>query len=139
MCAHNTHLFRSRSFLGDPAPYTEGQLWYLYNEFGASPRDLAHYALTPDVYKAQVVEQVATMNPKALQDALISPYSDYYSDYVVVIEPSAAWRGTPTKMIASRRIFEMLGGEALLPLIPGKLGHDARCWIPHSISGAPAA
>jgi hypothetical protein len=131
VCAHNIHIFCSRSFLGDSAPYTESELWHLYNEFGASPRDLANYAPEPGNYKARVAEQVREMNSETLRNALISPHSDYYSDLVAVIEPSAASRGLPTKMIASRRIFEMLGGEALLPLIPGKHGHDAHWWIPH--------
>jgi hypothetical protein len=114
VCTHNAHIFRSRSFLGEPAPYTEGQLWYLYNEFGASPRDLANYALDPRSYETQVVEQVRSLNPRALRDILISPDSDRYSDLLTVIDPSENSRALRVKTIASRRISEMLDEHGLL-------------------------
>ena len=113
MCAHNTHIFRSRLFLGKSAPYTEGQLWYLYNEFGASPRDLVNYALNPRSYEAQVAEQVQRINPRALRKTLHFPDSDDGSDLLTVIDPSENSRAVRVRTIASRRISEMLDGYGL--------------------------
>ena len=63
---HNNHVFCSRSFLGNAAPHTERRLWYLFNEYGATPRTLANYADTPAQYEDEVTAQVDSMLPHVL-------------------------------------------------------------------------
>ena len=104
---HNTHIFRSRSFLGDGAR-TERQLWYLYNEYGAAPRALATYAGKSAFYKAEVTKQVDAIAPHVLQQALQSQDSDKSSHLIVVIDTLPNSRIFPAKSIASRHIFAML-------------------------------
>ena len=103
----------SRSFLGNAAPHTESQLWYLYNEFGASPRALANYADKPEIYENEVETQVQSINPQTLRHSLVSQDSDESSHLIIVVDPHPDSRLKSTKTFASQRIFRMLWDKHL--------------------------
>ena len=111
MNIRDTDIFRSRSFLGESAPHSECQLWYLFNEYGASPRALVDHAREPAEYEAEVARFIA---PHTFQRSLSSPDSDQHSDLIVVMDPSPTSRSGCAKTIASRRVFEMLWDKYLV-------------------------
>jgi hypothetical protein len=104
---HRTHAFCSRPFIGTGS-YTERQLWHLYNEFGASPKDLATYASDPTAYESLVQQKLWTMNPDHLLRIFRGPRSGDVSHHVVIIQPSPTTRGFFETKIASRRVFELI-------------------------------
>jgi hypothetical protein len=108
MGIRDTHVLCSRSFLGDPAPYDERQLWDFFWEYGGSPRALADHALDPDDYKDKVAAQVQALNPTVMWDLFHSPYSDDRFDLVAVIQPSDDSRFVRSRSFASKRVFEMI-------------------------------
>jgi hypothetical protein len=88
--------------------YSEHQLWYLHDEFGASPRNLAFYASDPADYEDLVLEEIATINPVDLEHILGDPRSGRVSHYVFIIKPSPATRTCFKRMVASQRVFELI-------------------------------
>ena len=108
MDIHDTHVLCSRSFLGNPAPYDERQLWDFFWEYGGSPKALADHALDPDDYKDEVAKQVQALNPAVIQELFLSPFSDDRFDLVAVIEPSDNDRSVRSRSFASKRVFEMV-------------------------------
>ena len=108
MGVHRAHIFCSRSFLGDSAPYTERQLWAFYSEYGGTPRALADYALDSTDYEIKLAKQIQAMNPTVMWDVLNSPYFDDRFDLVVVVEPTDDSRAARSKSFASRPVFQKL-------------------------------
>ena len=105
---HNPHVFCSRPFIGTMDSYTERQLWCLYNEFGANPRDLALYASNPTGYEGLILDKISKIDPRKLRYAIHNPDIEDASHSILIIEPSSTRRGVPEKRIASRRVFELL-------------------------------
>ena len=107
MGVHKAHIFCSRSFLGDSAPYAEDKLWDFYYEYGGTPRALIDYALDPTDYKTKVAEQIQALNPDALWGAFTSTYLDERFDLVVAVESQGTSHATRTHTIASKPVFQM--------------------------------
>ena len=92
------------------------QFLRFYNEFGASPRDLAIYASDPAAYDGLVVEEIMAIKPADLR--YISQNPAPISHRVFTIEPSPIGRDRFEKRIASRRVFELLWEEHLWSRVP---------------------
>jgi len=102
--ATNTHISRSRPFL---SPGTERQLWFLCEEYGASPRVLAKFACNPLAYNELIVREVISLSPTALHNVLRSPFL-LDSPHLLLMDPSPNSRFGLEKRVASRRIAKML-------------------------------
>ena len=104
---HNAHVFCSRPYLGK-GTYAERQLWYLHDEFGASPRALAEYAADPGTYETRLHKEIEKMTAESLPKIFRDPGAYQPSHYIVTIQPSPTNRGRTANRIASRRVFEIL-------------------------------
>jgi len=105
---HNIHYFCSRPFLGLlRGPHDESELSYLYNEYRASPRELAIYASKPEELKVRIFEQVMRMGPDNLRHTLQNPECDDSAHLITRVEPSSL-RSLATKTIASPGAFKLL-------------------------------
>ena len=100
-----THIFRSRSFLG---AHTKRQLWYLYHEFGGSPRVLAAQANKPETYEKRILSEIQRIDPANLLSIFREPELHRSSRYICTVFPSSNDRRTPVTTVASRRVFRLL-------------------------------
>jgi len=94
--------------LGEGGPYEEQELMYLFDVYGASPRELSMTSGNPDALHEVVVEQVMQMTLPAIRTALGSSDVDYSSHHITRIEPSHNSRGIAEKTIASQFILKLL-------------------------------
>ena len=111
MGVRKTHIFCSRSFLGEAPPYTEQQLWHLHNVYGASIKVMATDARNPRSYEGCVAHQVRGLNPQAVMAAHESKYTDDSSNLFIVIEPSPTSRTESTRSMPTKGLFKIFYGE----------------------------
>ena len=97
-------LFCSRSFFGASGR----QLMHLYNEFGASPRELRLHADKPSGYQARLIAEIKKTPYGQLPAMLEDPSGHKASPLFVVTEPSPDRRDIFTKRIASKHVFDLL-------------------------------
>ncbi|KAF9647700.1 hypothetical protein BDM02DRAFT_3129593 [Thelephora ganbajun] len=102
-----SEVLQARPFLGTN-PHTECQLWYLRNEFGASPRNLDLYGDVPAEYEALVRQEIADISPEQLRYVFLNPKSRRHSHYIITAEPSPTDRFIPVMNVVSRHVFELL-------------------------------
>jgi len=100
------HILRSHSFLNPHA--TERQLWYLYHEFGASPRDLTQCVTRPNSYELKLTQKIQHLNPGDLPAIFKDPGSCSVSDFILTMYPSPEGHSKYIVAPASRRVLLLL-------------------------------
>lgn len=95
----DSEVLQARPLLTDK--FTERQIWHLHKEFGASLRDISHFADKPFEYENLLRIEVA----KAIANRL-PPY--HLSHFIMTTGPRPDNRGLESKEFTSRRVFEML-------------------------------
>ena len=103
-----THVFPRRQILRKmPQVYSERELYYLHNKFGASARSLVAYASDPECYASHVIEEIWEMNPNTMRQMFSQPHS-VDPRYIAIIESLTTRRDTFERRVASRHVFELL-------------------------------
>jgi len=99
------HVIRSRRFLGG---HTERQLRYLYEKFGASPRELVFYANVPAQYETLLHQEIDQLDPDCLHLIFRSPVFCGSSSLIITTKPSSADRLSFKRVVASRHVLNLL-------------------------------
>ena len=99
------HVIPSPRFLGG---HTERQLRYLYEKFGASPRELVLHADTPAQYETRLHQEINELDPDYLH--LIFRDPSFYGPFHLIIttKPSSADLICFKRVVVSRHIFDLL-------------------------------
>ncbi|KAF9779874.1 hypothetical protein BJ322DRAFT_347597 [Thelephora terrestris] len=129
-------ILQARPFLGRGG-LTEEQLWYMYSEYGASPRTLVQYATRPQEYATRLNEEVNRIPTNGLRALTLVSKSHAPSHCIVTIHPLP---GDPLDYrvgFASRHVFEMVWERYIHNKIED-IKHFYDLFSPTSITAAAA-
>jgi hypothetical protein len=107
-------------------------VWYLYKEFGASPKALAQYSRNPGLYEQVVLNEINKLNPAYLAHAFRDPGAYELFDYIMTIEPSLVGRHTYVTDVASQRVFKILWEKCVQPWASNEKSFYDLAWLQQS-------